>query len=89
MGWKYDLHLSGATWKYDLLMRIFSWFFLTRCVCFRARAQFDAYGMNWSVDLPEIAETLGADMVLLNGKIITVDADDSMGERLWRSSMVE
>ena len=45
--------------------------------------------MNWSVDLPEIAETLGADMVLLNGKIITVDADDSMGERLWRSSMVE
>ncbi len=36
--------------------------------------------MNWGKDLPEIAETLGADMVLINGKIITVDAEDSTAE---------
>ncbi|TRO52925.1 amidohydrolase, partial [Candidatus Bathyarchaeota archaeon] len=36
--------------------------------------------MNWFKDLPKIAEILGADLVLVNGKVITVDADDSIGE---------
>ena len=36
--------------------------------------------MNILQDLPEIAETLGADLVLINGKIITVDQEDSIAE---------
>ena len=38
--------------------------------------------MNISQDLPEIAEILGADLVLINGKIITVDQEDSIAEAI-------
>ena len=38
--------------------------------------------MNVSQDLPEIAESLGADLVLINGKIITVDQEDSIAEAI-------
>lgn len=31
--------------------------------------------MNWKEDLPKIAEVLGADMALMNGKIITLDEE--------------
>jgi len=36
--------------------------------------------MNWRSDLPRIAQTLGADTVLTNGRIITVDPVDSVEE---------
>ena len=36
--------------------------------------------MEWKRDLPEIAGKLGADLVLLDGKVITVDDADSVAE---------
>lgn len=36
--------------------------------------------MDWKRDLPEIAEKLGADTVLTDGKVITVDEADSLAE---------
>ena len=39
-------------------------------------------GMDWEKDISRIAETLGADMVLRNGKVITVDEGDSIAEAL-------
>ena len=36
--------------------------------------------MNWKKELPQITEKLGADLVLYNGKIITVDNSDSIAE---------
>lgn len=36
--------------------------------------------MNWKEDLPKIAEALGADMVLTNGKIITLDEKGTIAE---------
>jgi len=38
--------------------------------------------MSWVKDLPKIAETIGADTVLRDGKIITVDEDDSIAQAM-------
>lgn len=38
--------------------------------------------MNWSSDLPKIAEALGAETVLRDGKIITVNENDTIAEAL-------
>ena len=38
--------------------------------------------MNWSSDLPKIAEALGADAILRDGKIITVDENDTIADAL-------
>jgi len=38
--------------------------------------------MNWSSDLPKIAGALGADVILRDGKIITVDENDTIAEAL-------
>jgi hypothetical protein len=38
--------------------------------------------MDWEKDITRIAESLRADTVLRNGKIITVDEEDSVAEAL-------